>query len=265
MQNFNYHRPKSIDDALAALEKAEDGKLMAGGQSLIPLMKLNLAAPSDVISLGDIDALKGIRTGGGRLVVGAATTHTEVGESETVRKAIPALARLAAGIGDPQVRNRGTLGGSIAHNDPAADYPAALVALDATVKTNRREIKADEFFTGVFETALEENELITEVSFAVPQKAAYAKFRHPSSRFAIVGVMVARHESGVRVAVVGAGENVFRVAAMEKALAENFTAEAVAGIQVPEDGLAADLHASAEYRAHLITVMAKRAVAACAS
>lgn len=263
MQPFAFHRPTSLAEAVQVLEKSEDGKLMAGGQSLLPVMKLDMAAPSDVISLAGIDALRGVRNDGGRLVIGAATTHAEVHASDLVKSAIPALADLAGGIGDPQVRNRGTLGGSVAHSDPAADYPAALIALDAEIKTDRRTLTAQDFFTGMFETALEDNEIIVEVSFAVPEKAAYCKFPNPASRYAIAGVMVAKHAGGSRVAVVGAGENVFRASAMESALDGSFDAKALDSVVIAADDLSSDLHASAEYRAHLVGVMARRAVAAC--
>jgi carbon-monoxide dehydrogenase medium subunit len=262
MYNFNYIRAESLDDALKAAAAAEDPKYMAGGMTLIPTMKQRLAQPSDVIDLGRVSDLAGIRREGNALMIGAMTRHAEVAASEEVKSAIPALSALAALIGDPQVRNRGTLGGSIANADPAADYPAALVGLNATVKTNKREISADNFFTGLFETALEEFEIVTEVRFPLADAAAYEKFRNPASRYAIVGVFVCKSEEGVRVAVTGAGPSVFRVKDMEDALAEKFSPESVAGIKVDEDGLNADIHASAEYRAHLVTVMAKRAVAA---
>ncbi|MCG8418549.1 MAG: xanthine dehydrogenase family protein subunit M [Proteobacteria bacterium] len=263
MQNFAFHRPKSLSEAVSALKQADEGKLLSGGQSLIPVMKLNLAAPSDLVCISSLDELRGIRTEAGRLIIGAATTHGEVDASAEVKTAIPALADLAAGIGDPQVRNRGTLGGSIAHNDPAADYPAAVVALDGEIATDRRTIKAEAFFSGMFETALDDDEIIVAVSFAVPDRAAYAKFPNPASRFAVVGVMVAQHKSGTRVAVVGAGANVFRATDMEKALDGSFDPSALDGVAVSADELTTDLQASAQYRAHLVTVMAKRAVAAC--
>lgn len=262
MYNFRYQRAASLDDALKAAAAAEDPKFLAGGMTLIPTMKQRLAQPSDLIDLSGIGELAGIRRDGDALVIGAMTRHADVASSEEVKSAIPALAALASHIGDPQVRNRGTLGGSIANADPAADYPAAVVGLNATVKTNQREIAADEFFTGLFETALDEQEVITEVRFPIPEKAAYAKFPNPASRYAVVGVMVSKSKDGVRVAVTGAGPSVFRAEAMEKALSGKFAPEAVAEIKIPEDGLNADIHASAEYRAHLVTVMAKRAVAA---
>ena len=263
MYDFTYHRATSRDDAIAKLADASDGRYLAGGMTLLPTMKLRLANPSDLVDLAGIGDLAGVRRDGDSIVVGAMTTHAAVAASADMRGAIPALADLAAGIGDPQVRNRGTIGGAIANADPAADYPAAVVALVATVRTNRREITAEDFFTGLFETALEPGELITEVAFPVPQGAAYAKFANPASGYAIVGVMVARGGAGARVAVTGAGASVFRMAAMEEALAGDFSATAIAGIAVPDDGFNADIHAAADYRAHLVGVMAGRAVAAC--
>lgn len=262
MYSFNYNRVKSVADAAAALGKSEDAKLLAGGQSLVASMKLRLSKPSDLIDLGTIADLQGIKVDGSTVTIGAMTRHAEVARSAEVKKAIPALASLASGIGDRQVRNMGTIGGSVANNDPAADYPAALVGLGATIQTNKRKIAADDFFKGMFETALQAGEIITSVSFPIPKRAAYMKFKNPASRFAIVGVLVAETPSGVRVAVTGAGPGVFRVAEMEKALAAKFAPESVAGIKVPEKGLNTDIHAKADYRAHLVTVMAKRAVAA---
>jgi carbon-monoxide dehydrogenase medium subunit len=264
MQDFTFHRPRNLAEAVAALKGADEAKLLAGGQSLLPVMKLDLAAPAALVSIRHLDELCGIRTEGDRLVIGAATTHAEVSRARAVHATIPALAELAGEIGDPQVRNRGTLGGSVAHNDPAADYPAALVALDAVIVTSQRQIAAEDFFRGMFQTALEPAEIIKEVSFAVPTAAKYMKFANPASRYAIVGVMVARYASAVRVAVTGAGPGVFRVSEMEQALAKRFAPEALDGITVPEDGLSSDGFASATYRAHLIGVMARRAVAACA-
>ena len=262
MYEFNYHRPASLDAAASVLSGAGEAKLVAGGMSLIPTLKLRLAQPSDLIDLSAIADLKGISEQGGNIVIGAMTTHAEVAGNATVKAKIPALADLAEGIGDVQVRNRGTLGGSIAHNDPAADYPGALLGLGATVRTNKREIIADDFFTGMFETALGEDEIVTAVVFPVPDKAAYAKFANPASRYAIVGVLVSQGADGVRVAVTGAGPSVFRIPEMETALASNFVAAAIESISVPADGLNSDIHASAEYRAHLVGVMARRAVAA---
>ena len=265
MDHFEFHRPKTVAEAVEALKKADEGKVLAGGQSLIPVLKLDMAQPSDLVSLAGIDGLKSIDKNGDRVVIGAAATHTEVASSDVVKSDIPSLAALADAIGDPQVRNRGTLGGAIAHADPAADYPAALVALGATVKTDRREIAADDFFTDLFETALADDEIITSVSFPVPKRAAYAKFASPASKYAIVGVMVAETSDGVRVAVTGAGSKVFRVKDMEDKLGGSFAADALAGVSVSPGDLRADTEASAEYRAHLVGVMAKRAVAAAAS
>ncbi|MFQ5954247.1 MAG: FAD binding domain-containing protein [Kiloniellales bacterium] len=262
MYNFAYHRPTSLAEAAERLGAAAEGQLLAGGQTLLPTLKQRLANPSDVIDLAAIAELKGIRVDGGNLVIGAMTAHAEVAASPEVTGSIPALAQLAQHIGDAQVRNLGTLGGSIANNDPAADYPAALVGLGATVNTNTRSIGADDFFTGLFETALGESEIVTAVSFPIPERAAYAKFPNPASRYAIVGVFVAQTADGVRVAVTGAGRGgVFRMGAMEQALNGNFAADAIAGISVPDADLNADIHASAEYRAHLVGVMARRAVA----
>jgi carbon-monoxide dehydrogenase medium subunit len=262
MQDFTVHRPSTLAEAASLL--GGDAKLLAGGQSLLPLMKLDLAAPSDLVLLAGVDELRGIRSEAGALVVGAAATHAEVAASSVVGDTISALGGLASGIGDAQVRNRGTLGGSIAHADPVADYPAAVLALDATVVTDRREIGADAFFTGLFETALDEGEIIREVRFPIPETAAYAKFPNPASKFALVAVMVARAGGAVRLAVTGAGPTVFRIPEMENALAESFTPDAIAGTRVSPDDLLDEIDASAEYRAHLISVMARRAVAACA-
>jgi carbon-monoxide dehydrogenase medium subunit len=260
MYNFNYLRPASLADAAKALAASADAKLVAGGQTLLPTMKQRLAQPSDLIDLGGIAELKGIKTEGNNLVIGAMTTHAEVAESAAVKSAIPALAVLADGIGDPQVRNRGTIGGSISNNDPAADYPAGLVGLGATVVTNKRKIAADDFFKGLFETALEAGEIVTAVSFPKPEKAAYAKFPQPASRFAMVGVFVSKSGNNVRVAVTGAGPKVFRQAEMEKALAANFSADALKSVKQSAGSLNSDIHGSADYRAHLVSVMAGRAV-----
>jgi carbon-monoxide dehydrogenase medium subunit len=263
MRDFTYHRPSTLADAVSLLKSAPEGKYLAGGQSLIPILKLDLAQPSDLVSLAGVKDLHGIRVEGRELVVGAGSTHAEAAASAEVRKAILALAHLAGEIGDPQVRNRGTLGGSIAHADPAADYPAALLGLGATVVTERRRIAADDFFTGIFQTALAPDEIVTAVRFPIPDRAAYAKFPNPASRFAIVGVFVAKGAQGVRVAVTGAGTRVFRSAEMEKALSGRFDGPALTAIRVPTSDLVSDLHAGAEYRAHLVGVMARRAVAAC--
>ena len=264
MYAFDYHRPETLEAASAALAAAADGQVLAGGQTLIPTLKQRLANPSDVIDLGGIAGLGGVRREGDAIVVGAMTRHADIASTAEVRNAIPALAALADGIGDPQVRNAGTIGGSIANADPAADYPAAVVGLGATVRTGRRTIAGDDFFTGLFETALEEGEIVLSVSFPVPRRAAYAKFPNPASRYAVVGVMVAETGNGVRVAVTGAGGHVFRMGAMESALGASFTPEAIRDVPVSPDGLNEDIHASAEYRAHLVGVMARRAVAAAA-
>ena len=264
MENFEFRRATTIDEARSAVSSADAGKFLAGGQSLIPLLKLGMASPDRLVCVKALDELRGIERDGDVVVVGAAMTHAEVAESDVVREAIPGLADLASRIGDPQVRNRGTLGGSIAHADPAADYPAALVALGATVVTDRREIAAEDFFQGMFQTPLEGDELIREVRFPVPERSAYAKFPNPASRYAIAGVMIARTNGAVRVAVTGAGPGVFRVSWMEDALSSSFHPEALDGVDVDPGALTSDLDASAEYRAHLVKVMAKRAVEACA-
>ena len=264
MNDFTYHAPTSLDDAVAALRGAEGGTLIAGGQSLLPIMKLNLAAPTDVVSLAGVPGLGDISDGGDSVTVGAMCSHAQVAGSAVVQGRIPALAAMADGIGDAQVRNAGTIGGSVAHNDPAADYPAACVALGATIVTDRREIGADDYFQGMFMTALEDDEVITAVRFPVPARAGWAKFANPASKYAVAGVMVADGPAGVRVAVTGAsGDGVFRAAEMEAALGDSFSAEVVAGIGVSSHGLLSDTAAGAEYRAHLVTVMAKRAVEAC--
>ncbi len=261
MYAFEYQRAKTVADAAAALGKT-GGKALAGGQSLVGAMKLRLANPGTIVDLGGIAELKGIKKEGDAIVIGAMTTHADVAASTVVRQAIPALAAMAEGIGDRQVRNRGTLGGSLANNDPAADYPAAVLALGATVQTNKRKIAADEFFKGMYETALAADEIITAVSFPIPKKAAYAKFPQPASRFALVGVFVAQSGTGTRVAVTGAAASVHRATMIETALAKSFTADAAKSVKIPTDHLNSDLHGSAEYRAHLVAVMAARAVTA---
>ena len=263
MYDFTYHRAANIADAVKQVGGADDGQFLAGGHTLLPTLKLRLAQPSDLVDLQDIGDLKGISVSGEGITVKAMTTHATVAGSADVQKAIPALAALAGGIGDPHVRSRGTIGGSIANNDPAADYPAAVVGLGATIKTDKREIAGDDFFTSMFDTALAEGELITEVSFPKADKAAYYKFKNPASRFAIVGVFVAQIGGGVRVAVTGAAPCVFRVVDMEAALAGNFSADAIKDISVSQDGLNSDIHAKADYRAHLVNVCARRAVEAC--
>ena len=260
MYQFSYQKAKSLSDAAAALAKNADARLLAGGQTLIASMKMRLVSPSDLVDLSGLAELRGIKVDGSTLTVGAMTSHADVAASSEVKKAIPALARLAGEIGDRMIRNLGTLGGSVANNDPAADYPAGVLSLGATINTNKRKIAADQFFKGMYETALESGEIITSVSFPVPKRAGYAKFKNPASRYAMVGVFVSEGTGGVRVAVTGAGPSVFRVAAMEKALTAKFSADAIASIQVSATGLNNDLHATAEYRAHLVTVMAKRAV-----
>ena len=261
MYAFELTRAKSVADAAAALAKS-GGKALAGGQSLIGAMKLRLSQPGTLVDLSGIAEMKGIRKEGDAIVIGAMTRHAEVAASPVVKSAIPALASLAHAIGDRQVRNMGTIGGSLAHNDPAADWPAAVLGLGATVQTNKRKIAADDFFKGMFETALTADELIVAVSFPVPKKAAYAKFPNPASRFALVGVFVAQTGGGVRVAVTGAGASVHRSKALEDALGKNFSADAAKGVKIDAKGLNGDMHGSPEYRAHLVAVMASRAVAA---
>lgn len=260
MYDFAFKTPTSVADAVASL--SGDAKALAGGQTLIPVLKQRLNKPDVVVSLGKL-GLSGITVTDSAVVIGAMTTHATVAGSKDVGNAIPALAALAGGIGDNQVRNRGTIGGSLANNDPSACYPSAALALGATITTNKRSIPADEFFQGMFTTALEEGEIITSVSFPIPGKAAYVKFKNPASRYAMVGVFVAKGPAGVRVAVTGAGQGgVFRHTAAEAALAANWSPSALDGVKASADGLNSDIHASAEYRAHLIGVIAKRAVAA---
>ena len=262
MHAFDYRRPGTLNEADLALKAAPGAKLLAGGQTLLPTMKLRLATPDTVIDLSAIASLRGIARKDGGLAIGAMTTHAAVAESAEVKGAIPGLAKLAQGIGDPQVRHRGTIGGSIANNDPAADYPAAVLALGATLSTSKRSIAADDFFQGLFTTALAENEILTEISFPAPQSCAYAKFDQPASRFALVGVAVARTSGGVRVAVTGVGQNgVFRWADAEKALSANFAPSALDSVKLDPSNVMTDVHGSADYRAHLAGVMARRAVA----
>ena len=262
MYEFQYHRPASLDEASKILANDEEAKILAGGMTLLPTMKLRLAQPSDLVDLSGIESLCGISKDGDTIEVAAMATHAEVADSDLVRSEIPALADLAATIGDAQVRNRGTIGGSISNSDPAADYPAAVLGLNAVVRTDRREIAADDYFKALFETALEPNEIIQSVRFPKPKRAAYAKFPNPASRYAVVGVMVAETSNGIRAAVTGAGACAFRAADIEAALASDFSAAALDGLTISADDLNSDLHASAEYRAHLVMVMAKRAVAA---
>lgn len=262
MRDFQFHRPSTVAEAKKLLQTTEAGKLLGGGQSFLPVLKLDMAQPSDLISLAAVADLRGIRSDGSQVTVGAFTTHAEVAHSADVRAKIPGLAKLADGIGDPQVRNRGTLGGSLAHADPAADYPAAILGLGAAVKTDKRTIAGDAFFTGLFETALEPDEIIVSVSFPIPQRAAYGKFASHASRYAVVGVMVAQFASGVRVGITGAGPSAFRWKEAEAALSAKFSPDAIAGLSYPDADLTSTPEASAEYRAHLIPVVTRRAIAA---
>ena len=262
MYDFAYHKPTSVADAVKLLSADEDARAISGGQSLLPALKHRLNRPSVLVDLTGIAELKGIRREGDKITVGALTRHVEVENNPDVKAAIPALAWMAGHLGDIQVRNRGTMGGSVANNDPAADYPAAVLGLGATVVTDKRRIAADDFFQGMFTTALEVGELLVAIEFPIPEKAGYAKMRNPASRYVMAGVFVAKLGGGVRVAVNGAGPGVFRQAEMEAALAANWSPDAVAGIRQSPDGLNGDIHGSAEYRAHLIGVLARRAVAA---
>lgn len=259
MYAFDVTRPTSVADAVEALGQ-EEAQALGGGQTLIPTLKQRLASPSVLVSLSGIDEMKGVCSEDGALVIGGGTPHATVAAEAG---AYPALAALAGHIGDPAVRNRGTIGGSLANNDPSACYPSAALASGATIVTNEREIAADDYFQGLFDTALDEGEIITSVRMPVPEKAAYEKFEQPASRFALVGVFVAKFADGVRVAVTGASEEgVFRWTEAEAALSANFSAEALDGLSVPADGMISDLHGSGAYRAHLVAVMTKRAVAA---
>lgn len=263
MYAFTYERPSTA--AAAAQLAGAGGKPLAGGQSLLPSMRLRLSNPGQIVDLGGVAELVGIRREGNAITIGAMTRHADVAESADVQAAIPALAALAAGIGDRQVRARGTLGGSVANNDPAACYPSAVLGLSATVVTTKRQIAADDFFLGMYTTALEEGELIKEIRFPIPKKAAYLKFKQPASRFALVGVFVAQTDAGVRVAVTGAASCVFRHAGLEAALNQSFTPQAAAGVKIDAGDLNGDLHASAAYRAQLISVQTQRAVASMAT
>src|SRR5260370_2574384 len=265
MYNFNYHRASGLRQATNMLGKFEEAKLLAGGQTLLPTMKQRLASPSDIIDLNKIEGMSAIEVKGRNLVIGAMTRHAEVASSPVVQQAIPALADLAGMIGDPAVRHRGTIGGSIANDDPNADYPAACLGLGATIITNKRRIEADEFFKGLFETALEDDEIITKVQFPKVSKAAYIKFPNPASRFALVGVFVAKRSSEIRVAVTGAGSNgVFRVPSFEEALGKRFGAKSPEGMTIPAHRMASDIHRGAAYRAHPLRVPAPPAVTAAA-
>jgi len=260
MYSFDYHKPRSLDEATALLADHPEARLLAGGMTLLPTLKQRLASPSDLIDLSGMPDLVGIQVSDSEIRIGAMTTHAAVAHSPEIAAKLPALAALAEGIGDPQVRHRGTIGGSISNADPAADYPSAVLGLGATVVTDRREIAGDDFFTAMFETALEPGEIVRQVRLPVPLAAGYAKFPNPASRYAVVGAFVARTAGGVRVAITGAAPSVFRLPDMEAALTASFTPAAIAGISVPADDLNSDPHASAEYRAHLIGVMVGRAI-----
>src|SRR5215467_6077070 len=263
MYNFAFHRPTTVRQAAGLLARNPEAKLLAGGHSLLPVMKQRLAQPSALIDLSLVEGLSGVEQKGRSIVIGAMTRHADAANSPVLQELLPGLASVPASVGDPQVRNRGTIGGSIANNDPNADYPAACLGLGATIITNKRRIAAEEFFTGLFETALEPDEIITKVQFPIAKKAAYQKFKQPASGFALVGVFVAKRPSDIRVAVTGAGASgVFRVTAFEEALKKRFAAKSLEGLTVPAEGMSTDIHASAEYRAHLIAVLARRAVAA---
>ena len=262
MYDFNYHKPSSVADAVKLLAADPDARAVSGGMTLLPALKLRLNRPTSLVDLSGIAELRGVRREGNTVIIGALTRHYEIATSPEVKAAIPALAEMAHSIGDTQVRNRGTMGGSVANNDPAADYPAAVLALGGTIQTDKRKIAADAFFQGMFATALEAGEIVTAIHLPAPEKAGYAKMRNPASRYSMTGVFVARGPSGVRVAVNGAGANgVFRVTEMERALSANWSPDAVANIKVDPSQMNGDIHGSAEYRAHLVTVMAKRAVA----
>ena len=260
MYDFNYQRTTSVEDAIKKYGEAEDPRFLAGGMTLIPVLKQRLDQPTDVLDLGDLEDMQGIFEEDNAIVIKAMTTHHAVHSSELVLNKIPALAYLAGTIGDQMVRNRGTIGGSLANSDPAASYPSAVLALNATIKTDTRDIPADDFFTGMFDTALEEGELILSVSFPVPEEAGYKHFPNPASRYPIVGSFVAKTSDGVRVAITGAGPCAFRISDFEEALTKQYEPEAIRNIKVPDEGLATDIHASAEYRAHLINVMTRRAI-----
>src|SRR6476659_3953583 len=258
MYNFTFHRPTTVRQAAGLLARNPEAKLLAGGHSLLPVMKLRLANPSALIDLSLVEGTSGVEQKGRSVVIGAMTRHADAANSQV----LPGLASVPASVGDPQVRNRGTIGGSVANNDPNADYPAACLGLGATIITNKRRIAADDFFTGMFSTALEDGEIITKISFPIAKKAAYEKFKHPASGFALVGVFVSKRGSEIRVAVTGAGANgVFRVKSFEEALKKRFAAKSLDGMTIPATGMNSDIHASAEYRAHLVGVLAKRALA----
>lgn len=261
MYDFAYHKPSSVADAVKLLAADPDAKPVSGGHTLLPALKHRLNKPSALVDLSGIAEMKGIRKQGNAIVIGALTKHAEVANSAEVKAAIPALAYLASHIGDNQVRNRGTIGGSVANNDPAADYPAAVLGLGATIHTSKRKIAADDFFQGMFTTALEEDEILVAIEFPIPEKAGYAKLKNPASRYVMAGAFISKGPMGLRVAINGAAPCVFRQSDMEAALGRSWSPEAVAGIKQDADGLNSDIHGSAEYRAHLVSVMAKRAVA----
>jgi carbon-monoxide dehydrogenase medium subunit len=262
MYNFTFHRPTTVRQAAGLLARNPDAKLLAGGHSLLPVMKQRLAQPSALIDLSLVEGMSGVEIKGRSVVIGAMTRHADVANSQVLKEAMPALAAVPDSIGDPQVRNRGTIGGSIANNDPNADYPAALLGLGATIITNKRRIAADDYFQGMFTTALEDGEIITKVSFPIVKKAGYEKFKHPASGFALVGVFVSKRASEIRVAVTGAGANgVFRVPSFEEALKKRFAPKSLEGMSIPATGMNSDIHASPEYRAHLVGVLARRALA----
>jgi carbon-monoxide dehydrogenase medium subunit len=260
MKDFAYHKPSSVPEAIALLAASEDNRPLSGGMTLLPTIKQRLASPAALVDLSALSGLSGIKIEGATVTIGALTTHAEVAASTALKAAIPAIATLAGLIGDPQVRHRGTIGGSLANADPAADYPAAALGLGATILTDRREVAADAFFTGMFQTALEPGEIIIGVRFPVPDAAGYAKFKSQASRFALVGAFVARFGTTVRVAITGAGPVVFRSKDIEDALSTNFTPRALARTSIAPSGLMSDIHADSEYRAHLVVVMARRAV-----
>jgi aerobic carbon-monoxide dehydrogenase medium subunit len=263
MYAFKYHQPTTVRQAANLLAKFPEAKVLAGGHSLIPVMKLRLASPSDIIDINKVEGMSGVEVKGRAVVIGAMTRHFEVADSKELKEVMPALAGVPGSIGDPHVRHRGTIGGSVANNDPNADYPAACLGLGATIITNKRRISADEFFTGMFSTALAPDEIITKISFPIAKKAAYQKFKHPASGFALVGVFVSKRGSDIRVAVTGAGSNgVFRVKSFEEALKKRFSPKSIEGMSIPADGMNSDIHASAEYRAHLVGVLTRRALAA---
>ena len=262
MYNFTFHRPTTVRQAAGLLARNPDGKLLAGGHSLLPVMKQRLAQPSALVDLSLVEGMTGVELKGRSVVIGAMTRHADVANSQVLKDVMPGLAAVPGSIGDPQVRNRGTIGGSIANNDPNADYPAACLGLGTTIITNKRRIAADDFFTGMFSTALEEGEIIVKVSFLVAKKCAYEKFKHPASGFALVGVFVSKRGPDIRVAVTGAGSNgVFRVTSFEEALKKRFAAKSIEGMTIPASGMNSDIHASPEYRAHLVAVLARRALA----